>query len=378
MKKFLVLLVIAAMTLFSVSAFAYDVKVDDDTFAKVGAKAQIQYVMSTPVHDKVDVGVGNARLYVAGQVTNQFKFGLNFDMGRTATATLFEVTDPATGAVDVIAPSTQTNSLSDAFIILDLAKEFKIMTGIYRMAVSRVALQDSYQFILINSPEVASKAFLSNATLAGFRSGGLTLWGDLADGMVRYNVGLWDGDYMADKIGNLTTGVGTNPDDKMAMTARVVLNFMDPEKGYTCPGCYLGKAKVANVGVGYLTQDYMNTVAAAEKTYTVMTVDGFYDANGITAEAAYFQYDYDNGVKPTGYYAEAAYAMDKIQPAARYESFDADVAANDNTDFTKIVLGVNYLFAGHDAKIGIEYAMKDFDGTGVDVDTTTLQLQVQF
>ena len=377
MKKLLVLLVVLALSMFGVSAaFAYDVKVDDDTFAKVGAKAQIQYVMSTPVHDKVDVGVSNARVYFAGQVTNQFKFGLNFDMGRTPTATVFETTDGAT--IDIPTPSTQTNSLSDAFIILDLAKEFKLMTGIYRMAVSRVALQDSYQFILINAPEVASKSFLSNGTLAGFRSGGLTLWGDLADGKVRYNVGLWDGDYIADKIGNSITGIGTNPDDEMAMTARVVMNFMDPEKGYTCPGCYLGKAKIANVGVGYLTQDYMNTLAGAEKTYTVTTVDGFYDADNMTLEAAYFKYDYDNGVKPTGYYVEAAYAMDKIQPAARYESFDADVALNNNTDYTKIVLGVNYLFAGHDAKIGLEYAMKNFDGTGVDVDTTTVQLQVQF
>ena len=376
MKKILVLLVVLALSLFAVSAFAYDVKVDEDTYAKVGVKAQIQYVMSTPVHDKVDVGVGNARIYFAGQVTNQFKFGLNFDMGRTATPTLFETSDAA-GNVDIVAPSTQTNSLSDAFILLDLAKEFKLMTGIYRMAVSRIALQDSYQYILINAPEVASKSFLSNATLAGFRSGGVTLWGDLADGMVRYNVGLWDGDYMADKIGNLTTGLGTNPDDEMAMTARVVVNFMDPEKGYTCPGCYLGKAKVANIGVGYLTQDYKDGTLA-DKTSTVTTVDGFYDADNMTLEAAYFQYDYDNGVKPMGYYVEAAYAMDKIQPAARYESFDADVAANDNTDFTKIVLGVNYLLAGHDAKVGIEYAMKNFDGSGVDVDTTTVQLQVQF
>lgn len=357
MKKILVLLVVLALSLFAVSAFAYDVKVDEDTYAKVGAKAQIQYIMSTPTHDKVDVGVGNARLYAAGQVTNEFKFGLNFDLKRTAGGT-----------------GASADSLSDAYIMLDLAKEFKLMTGIYRMAVSRVGLQDSYQFILINSPEVASSTFLSDGDMAGFRSGGLTLWGDLVGGMVRYNVGLWDGDYMA----AAAAALGTNPDDKMAMTARVVLNFMDPEKGYTCPGCYLGKAKVANVGVGYLTQDYMNTAAVAEKTYTVTTVDGFYDADNMTLEAAYFQYDYDNDVKPMGYYVEAAYVMDKIQPAVRYESFDADVATNDDTDFTKIVLGVNYLFAGHDAKIGIEYAMKDFDGAGVDTDTTTVQLQVQF
>ncbi len=345
MKKFLALMVIAAMTLFGVSAFAgVDLKIDDDTFSKFGAKARIQYSAANPGADTVDVGLGEGRIYFAGQVTNTVKFGFNYD---------FALTGAAGGRA------------SDALVMFDLAKEFKINTGIYRMAFSRIGLQDSYQYILINSPDVGATGYVSSG-LAGWRVGGVTAWGDLANGMIRYNVGVSDGDYAPAAV------VAGN---EIGMSARVVLNFMDPEKGYTCPGCYLGKAKVANVGVGYFTQDD-NT---GTQTYTATTVDAFYDANNATLEAAYFMYDYDTGAigdSPSGWYVEAAYALDKIQPAVRYESWDADGVAN--SDFTKIVAGVNYLISGHDAKVGVEYAMKDLDGTGVDTDTLMVQVQVQF
>jgi hypothetical protein len=128
--------------------------------------------------------------------------------------------------------------------------------------------------------------------------------------------------------------------------------------------------------VGYLTQSN----DAGTQTYTAMTVDAFYDANNATLEAAYFMYDYDNGAltgeSPSGWYVEAAYAFGKIQPAVRYESWDADGVLN--SDYTKMLAGVNYLISGHDAKIGVEYAKKDLDGTGVDTDTLTVQVQVQF
>ena len=116
MKKFLALMVIAAMTLFGVSAFAgVDLKIDDDTFAKFGAKARIQYSTVSPGGDAMDVGLGEGRIYFAGQVTNTVKFGFNYDFAMTGAA---------------------GGRASDALVTFDLAKEFKINTGIYRMAFS--------------------------------------------------------------------------------------------------------------------------------------------------------------------------------------------------------------------------------------------------
>jgi hypothetical protein len=337
------------MTLMGVSAFAYDVKVDDDTYMKTGVKAQLQFLAANPDPDKLVVSLANARIYFSGQITNMVKFGFNYDFA-------------SSGAL------TSGGRASDALVSFDLAKELKVNVGIYRMAVSRVALQDSYQYILVHAPDVAGSALLSAAPpLAGYRNAGLTVWGDLADGMIRYNVGFWDG-------ANSPAGVAST---EIGMSGRLVLNLMDPEKGYTCPGCYLGKAKVANVGVGYFTQDN----SAGDETYKVTTVDGFYDANNMTLEGAYFMYDDGLGIagsEPSGWYVQAAYAFGNIQPAARYESWDDDDAIG-GSDYTNMVAGVNYLISGNDAKVGFEWKRNDPDLAGsTKTDTYTLQVQVQF
>ncbi len=417
MKKFLVVLTILAVSLAGGSAFAASIKVDDDTFASFGTRALIWVQANEDADPKgtgnsLDAAVRHARIYFSGQVTNQVKFGFNYDMTRgvwdnnslIGTIVGNVVGPPPTAGV--LAPGgsqinmggpVATAGVTDGFITLDFAKELKIMAGVYRMAVSRIALQDTYQYILPHGPSVAPGDTLSN--LRNYRSGGVTLWGDLMDGMLRYNVGIWDGSYTAMGPGGIETGpdrgavvADANPQDKPAYSARLVVNFLDPEKGYTCPGCYLGKAKVANVGIGYLMQDYVGgdvLIAAGPGTagryapasvtpgltYTVKTIDAFYDAAGLTAEAAYFIYDADQGVKPTAYYAQLAYAMDKIQPAVRYEKLDDD--GDGSANYKQYVAGVNYLMDGHNAKVGLEY-LKNDPNTGSSSDTWTVQLQVQF
>lgn len=371
MKKFLATATAAVLMLMSVSAFAYDVKVDDDTFAKVGAKMQIRYdaISGDPGKDhSFNAATTQGRVYFSGQITNLYKFGLNMDMGRNLDG------------------GAQTNSLSDGFILLDFAKEFKVMTGIYRMAVSRMGLQDSYTYILPIGPEVAGSKYLS-ANLAGYRSGGVTVWGDLMNGMLRYNVGVWDGDYSA--APGVVTGA-SNREDQPGLSARLVVNFLDPEKGYTCAECYLGKAKIANIGIGYLTQDYVTGAGATQqdRTYTVTAVDGYYDADNLTVEAAYYSYDFDNATTATpgrtqaGMFLSAAYAFGKLQPAVRYESFDSDTpTGSTSADFTVTSLALNYLVDGHNAKISLQYDMKAWDTETTsqkDTTKTTLQLQMQF
>jgi hypothetical protein len=362
MKKFLVLAVAAALTLMSIPASAYTVKVDDDTYGRVALLGQVAFsaVNGPAGADHVaDQTITNARIAIGGQVTDLYKFGFNFDMnvGRDAAG----------------APA-RPSALADGFILLDFAKEFKVMTGIYRMAVTRFALTDSYTYLIPSAPDVAAAKFLSSS-LAGYRSGGATLWGDLANGMIRYNLSAYDGDYSA-APGIVTAA--TNSNDQPGVSARIAVNLLDPEKGYTYVGTNLGKGRIATIGAGYLQQDYLS--GTTEKTYTVATVDAFYDVDALTAQFAYFQYDYDNaaGQKPAGWYAGAGYMLGKFQPVIRYESWDDDVSGNDNTDFTTLAAGVNYAIEGHDAKIQLAYAKKNFEGTGVDTDTATLQLQVRF
>lgn len=362
MKKFLVLAVAAALTLVSIPASAYMVKVDEDTYGKIALLGQVTFstVDGPAGADHVaDQTITNGRIAIGGQVNDLYKFGFNFDMN--------------VGRDGAGAP-TRPSALADGFILLDFAKEFKLMTGIYRMAVTRYALTDSYTYLLPSPPEVAASSFLSR-NLAGYRSGGATVWGDLAGGMVRYNVSAYDGDYSA--APGVVAGA-SNIQDQPGVSTRIAVNLLDPEKGYTYVGTNLGKGKIATLGVGYLQQDYLS--GAAEKTYTAATVDAFYDVGPLTGSLAYFQYDYDDaaGQKPVGWYAAAGYMIGKLQPAIMYESWDDDVAADDNSDYTKLSVGVNYAVEGHDAKIQLAYSKKNFDGAGVDTNAGTLQLQVRF
>lgn len=360
MKKFLVAAAVLAISFSGAEAMAgYMMKIDGDTFATFGAKARIQYVMTNPDanHDRVNQNLKEARLYIKGQINNTVKFFFNRDM------TAFSV--PAGRG-------------TDAAIVFDFGKHLKVQAGTYRMAISRVGLQDSYQYILINGPEVVSANYVRGTedgslipgSLGGFRNEGVTVWGDVLGGKLRYNAGVWVDNHPVNNF----PAIGTNANDDLGLSGRVVFNFLDPEKGYGCPGCYIGKAKVANVGAGILTWDYIDT-GGNEKTWTVTAIDGFYDAGGVTAEVGLLMYDPDTGVKPKGTYAEAAYVIaDKLQPAVRFETWDADVAGG---DYDKIVIGVNYLFDGQKAKIGLELNKKDPE-VGVEVDTATLQAQIQF
>jgi hypothetical protein len=387
MKKLLVLLVVLAISMFGVSAaFAYDVKVDEDTFAKVGLKAQIWYQNLDKAapngSDSSDFSIKQVRLYTSGQITNLMKFGANVDFGKGSSDKL-TVTDTA-----------GTAAVTDAWITLDFMKEAKLMVGIYRMAVSRVALQDSYTYLTVHSPAVAAARYLSNEN--NYRSAGATLWGDVANGMIRYNVSLWDGNNSpvtaVPVVAPANTLATINSPDRPAYSARVAVNLWDPEPGYTNACCYLGKSKLLSFGAGYLSQGISGS--AGSGSYTVKTVDAYLAMDPITAEAGYFIYDYDTlgtaavGTKPVGYYAQAGFKIGQIEPAVRYEKWDADNATNLN-NYKRYVAAVNYYLDGHNAKITLERMAQISDGivSGVNRSTPdntqsfvdwTLQLGVQF
>lgn len=393
MKKFLAVMAIMAITLFGLSAFAYDVKVDDDTYAKVGIKGQIwyQYLENGAPNGSAanDFAIKQIRLYGAGQITNLFKFGANVDFAKGTT-------DKPLGTT----PDAGSATVADGYVMLDFMKEAKLMVGIYRMAVSRIALQDSYTYMMVHAPSVGAARYLSNQN--NYRNAGVTLWGDVANGMFRYNVGLWDGSYSPVVTGATGTPVPTgnpsnltqaNNPDRMAYSARVAVNLWDPEPGYTNSCCYLGKAKILALGLGYLDQPYSGSAGSGH--YTVKTADAFLAMDPITVEAAYFLYDYDDplagtgGQKPTGWYAQASFkVLDKLEPAFRYESWDADNSSVLN-DYKRYVAGINYYLDGHNAKITLERCAEISKGNVQTISRTTpdysrnfadwtLQLEFQF
>jgi hypothetical protein len=72
---------------------------------------------------------------------------------------------------------------------------------------------------------------------------GVVVWGNVADGMVKYYLGVTDGDTI------------NSHDNSLAYTIRLqftptMLGFK-PETGYTLADTYLGKQNVLSIGFGY-------------------------------------------------------------------------------------------------------------------------------
>ncbi len=414
MKKFLVI-VLGMLFVFGLSTMSWagvELKISDTTKATVGFKgliwaqsAQDAITTDKGTNDKIDFAVRQFRFYTSGQVTPLVKFGANLDW--------------SAGAWDGTL-KTPSATVTDASMTLAFAPEVNIMAGLYRTPFSRIALQDGYQGIFVHgNAGVARGSYVG--VLGNYRNAGLTLWGDAMGGKIKYGAGIFDGDLVPG------TAVGYPTDDSPFYSVRLAFSPLTPEKGYANAGTYLGKQKgtVLTIGGGYLAAKYRTatpssasityattakttgttttyetkatTTAAgstttAEPTYTAYTVDAFAEiplgGGALTVEGAYFNYDWGNVADPVtkGYYGQIAYLIGgvNIQPAFRYESSDKDGTVTGGDDFSAYAVGLNYYMKGHDAKINLEYAKKDFENEGTtkrtnqDYADITLQLQFQF
>jgi hypothetical protein len=129
----------------------------------------------------------------------------------------------------------------------------------------------------------------------GSRDAGIVVWGNVADGMLKYYLGVSDGRF--DRRGGFFTGTTVTPNvnytkvtpnvnytkDSLAYTIRLqftptMLGFK-PETGYTLADTYLGKQNVLTFGVGYRAVKAETTGLDANysKTAKLWTVDMLYE-----------------------------------------------------------------------------------------------------
>jgi hypothetical protein len=157
----------------------------------------------------------------------------------------------------------------DAFIGMKFAEEFRVQAGAMRIPFSRIALTSSYNYLIptqahggtvtiagIRYPDNVYRGLDINPTDAlgvlndGSRDAGIVVWGNVADGLLKYYLGVSDGRF--DRRGEF---FGANTKDALAYTIRLqftptMLGFK-PETGYTLSDTYLGRQNVHNVGIGY-------------------------------------------------------------------------------------------------------------------------------
>ena len=163
----------------------------------------------------------------------------------------------------------------DSFINLALAPEFNIIAGSYKVPFERHSgLQSGWSVLFPTGPSYGKaemyfklgenkvKASLKHVFTnpvehkpfrSGSRSAGLTFWGNIADGMFKYYLGVFD----------VVDEDKTTPNQpKTAFAVRVqftptMLGYKG-EKGYVLKNTYVGKKDVLTIGVSYVAQPYRN------------------------------------------------------------------------------------------------------------------------
>jgi len=377
------------------------IKVDENTFANTGLKLQIwaQRLGKTTPDDKdyTDFSINNARIYFSGQVNKFVQFGANLDFA------LYEESSGRTKH-----GGTRESRVNDAFINLKLMDEFQVMAGLYRLPFSRAALTDSYTYVITTGYGYSTRGNLftpftigsisvvhsSNAVFAvqnGYRDAGLTFWGNIMDGLIKYQIGVFDG-----RWDHLNENLGTK--DSLAFAGRIqftptMLGYK-AEKGFTLADTYLGKQNVLSIGLGYNSQKWDNG-AGRSGTAKAWTVDAMWEQK-FGDIVPNLQLGYQDRkdmptappivkVKDRAYYVQGQLLFDQVvglgKPALaiRYEKLDDRKAANKDTNRTGVFL--NYYIKGQDAKIQLGadvVSLKNKAPEEKNYTDWTLALQIQF
>lgn len=394
MRKSL-LAVAALMGAAILPAEAAVIKVDENTFANTGLKLQIWAQRlgktTTDGEDYTDFSINNARIYFSGQVNKFVQFGANLD---------FALYQGSSGRTNH--GGTKQSRVNDAFINLKLMDEFQVMAGLYRLPFSRAALTDSYTYVIPTGYGYSTRGNLFtpftigsvSEVKNGYRDAGLTFWGNIMDGLIKYQIGVFDGRW--DHVDPDYLGVK----DNLAFAGRIqftptMLGFKG-EKGFTLADTYLGKQNVLSIGLGYNTQKW-DDGEGNSATAKAWTVDAMWEQKfGDIVPNLQLGYQYNKDMpagSPVGsektknkvWYAQAQLLYDQVvglgKPALaiRYEKLDDGTASDLDTDRVGVFL--NYYIKGQDAKIqfGADVvSLKNRDPEEKNYTDWTLALQIQF
>lgn len=414
MKK--TLLGIAALTGTALTANGAILKVSDQTFANFGLKMQIYGMIKSSAaanggKSATDFSIHNARIYFSGQLNPIVQFGANFDFSVTGRIIDIDFNNQEVKVIKSSHEGTGTTRVRDAFINFHFTNAFNVMAGLYRVPFAREGLIDEYQRIFMpqagetpegtewdkaHAPGTLTDALTDkNYTVDAYRDAGVTIWGDVLNGMVKYYIGVYDsmGDHdVSSLVGNGKDSLGYGIRIQFTPT---MLGFQG-EKGYLVKETYFGKNNVLSVGIGYFySKISKNGDDYKEKAYTV---DINYEQKfGVVVPKlmlAYTVHDYsgDDTDKEKVYTIKAGLLYDqqlwlgKIGAYVKYQK--AHVELNGGGDWKPSMwsIAIPYYLADQNAKVVLQYNYYDNDDRdGVrganDNDKNgdlTLAFQVQF
>jgi hypothetical protein len=251
MKKSL-LAMAALMGVATLPAHAWRVNIDKETYADIGFSTIVRGISegkrSNDPNEKsrINFYVPLFNITAGGHVNELVYFSMNLE-------------GTAAGGNPVV---------RDSFIGLKFADEFRVQAGLMRTPFSRAALTSTYVQLFPYTPPYDALAVQPTnvGTVVNPRDAGVVVWGNVADGMVKYYFGITDG-----------ATIGANNDNSLATTIRVqftpIMLGYKGETGYTVSDTYLGKQDVFSIGFGY------RNVArgGGQKDTKMWTVDALYE-----------------------------------------------------------------------------------------------------
>jgi len=378
------------------SADAAQIKVDENTWANFGLQMKIWYHHLDKRSNDTAAGgwtqnrfsIEQTKIYFTGQVTPAFQFYFELDTRNTAQAD-----HPAYA------------NLGEAGINLAFAKEFQVLAGLIRKSFARASLASGYAQLTPQNYWLDPQGQLGaiRAAIAGRTDGGLMFHGDLADGMFRYRVGvynedratggkLWDNGW--EDVGR-TPGTKANNLKNFEWNARIeftptMLGFK-PESAATTTAkigdTYLGSKDVFTIGLGYHTETHTPKVRIEGQDVGDLkrkgwTVDAMFEKKYgnvvpnlqigyISLDKTHFYYDNNRDVYKKGdadiWYVTGQLLFDQVawlgKPAIafRYEKItgdgqwtDGDILKKDLTAET-FGLAFNYYIKGQAARISLGF-----------------------
>jgi len=246
-------------------AHAWRLNIDQETFADIGFSTIVRGISegkrseSPTEKSRINFFVPLFNITASGQVNKLVYFSMNAEGGSTEREL-----------------EKNTIRVRDSFIGLKFADEFRVQAGVMRAPFSRAALTSTYVQlfpythnykrigVLADNPTDVEVDAPAGTTSLNPRDHGIVVWGNVADGLVKYYLGITDG-----------ASIASSTNDKLAYTIRLqftptMLGFK-PETGYTLADTYLGRQNVLSIGFGY------RTVGRNTRDTKMWTVDMLYE-----------------------------------------------------------------------------------------------------
>lgn len=288
----------------------------------------------------------------------------------------------AFGAIDygvIVDAAAENVQLLDAYVGYRPFPFFGFRLGAAKVPFSRFALMSSSRQTMTERP-------LSVSAMAPFRQVGITFEGEVADGLVSYAAGVYNG---FERNANFHEGYSQNPSingnrfNDLAYAGRVTLEPLG-SVGDSLADLDKGPLRIA-AGTGLYYNDGETTQTTGWEADALLQVRGFHLAAEYLADTAEpARQPTTDATIPTSVdrfalVGEMGYVIlaDQLGVSFRTELIDDNEALDDNGDEVVVAGGVEYYLHRQHVKAQLDYTHRqELNGPDRDNDTLLLQLQI--